>query len=53
MFGREDYVVVLTVHRLERGPVSSTVGVFLEGRFSMADGRSKGTESRSKPSVGW
>jgi len=30
LFGREDYVVVLTVHRLERGPVSSRVGVFPE-----------------------
>jgi len=46
--------VVLTAHRLERGPVSNGVGVFSES-FSVADGTgiSKSAESRSKPSVGW
>jgi len=44
--------VVLITQRLKRGPVDSRVGMFPEV-FGMADGRSEGTESRSKPGVGW
>jgi len=50
--GSEDYVVVFISDRLEAGPVSSGVGVFPEV-FSMSDSRSKSTEGRSKPGVGW
>ena len=40
--------MVLIANRLERGPVSSRVGVFPEV-FSVADSRSRITEGRSKP----
>jgi len=46
-FGGEDWVVVFIAHRLERGPVSSRVGVFPEV-FSVADSTSNSTERRSK-----
>ena len=44
--------MVLIANRFETGPVGSRVGVFPEV-FSVADSRSKSTEGRSKPGVGW
>ena len=44
--------MVLIAHRREGGPVGCRVDVFPEG-FSVADSRSKSTESRNKPRVGW
>jgi len=46
--------VVFIAKRLETRPVSSRVGAFPEA-FSVADSRprSKSTEGRSKPGVGW
>jgi len=44
--------VVFIANRLETRPVSSRVGAFPEV-FSVADSRSKSTEGRSKPGVGW
>ena len=39
-------------NRLERRPLSSRVGALPEV-FSVAHSRSKSTEGRSKPGVGW
>ena len=44
--------MVFISERLEIGPVNSGVGVFPEV-FSVSDSRSKSTEGRSKPVVGW
>ena len=44
--------MVLVAQRLERQQVNSRVGAFPEV-FGMADRRSEGKESRSKPGVGW
>jgi len=44
--------VVFIAKRLETRPVSSRVGPFPEV-FSVAGSRSKSTEGRSKPGVGW
>jgi len=44
--------VVFIAKRLETRPVSSRVGAF-PAVFSVADSRSKSTEGRSKPGVGW
>ena len=45
--------MVLTANRLDRGLVSSRVGVFPEVFSSVTDSNSKSTEGRSKPRVGW
>ena len=50
--GSEDLVVTFIAKRLETRPVSSRVGAFPEV-FSVADSRSKSTDGRSKPGVGW
>jgi len=44
--------VVSIAKRIETRPVSSRLGAFPEV-FSVADSRSKSTEGRSKPGVGW
>ena len=44
--------MVFIAKRLETRPVSSRVSAFPEV-FSVADSRSKSTEGRSKPAVGW
>jgi len=44
--------VVFIAERCEGRPIKSRMGVFSE-IFSMTDSRSKNTESRSKPWVGW
>jgi len=44
--------MVVIANRCETGSVSSRVGAFPEV-FSMATSRSKSTEGRSKPPVGW
>ena len=44
--------MVLVAQGLGRKQVDSRVGVFPEV-FGMADSRSEGTESRSKPWIGW
>ena len=48
----KDELVVLVAQGLERKQVNSRVGAFPEF-FGMADSRSEGTESRSKPGIGW
>jgi len=44
--------VVFIAKRLETRPVSSRVSAFPKV-FSVADSRSKSSEGRSKPRVGW
>ena len=51
-FGCQDELVVLVAQRLEQGQIRSRVGAFPKV-FSMPESRSEGTESRSKPGVGW